>query len=110
MPTPEWFWPKVDKSGPGGCWIWTGTRNHYGRGVIELSKTIAGEKHQKQAHRFAYEFARGPITGGLYCLHKCGNGHLACVNPDHLYLGTQVENGRDRVEHARLRKLQAVAA
>ena len=93
VPTPEWFYSLVDKNGPNGCWVWTGVRNHYGRGVIDTTKTH--HKRQLQAHRVAWEFLHGPITEGQHCLHRCGNGHMGCVNPEHLYLGTPADNMRD---------------
>lgn len=52
------------------------------------------------AHRVAYMLARGPILEGLFVLHSCDNP--ACVNPDHLRVGTQVENMRDRVQRNRV--------
>lgn len=52
----------------------------------------------KLAHRVSFELFRGPI-GKLKVLHKCDTP--ACVNPQHLYLGTQLQNVKDRVERGR---------
>lgn len=69
-----------------GCWIWTGTLNPYGYGVI-----VVGKKN-KQAHRLMFELARGPIPDGLVIDHLCRN--RCCVNPQHLEPVSAAENTR----------------
>jgi hypothetical protein len=88
----ELFWPKVDKSGD--CWIWTAYRTKQGYGRLKV-KTV----HQKLAHRLAWEFAKGPVPDGLFVLHRCDNP--PCVNPDHLFLGTLIDNNLDRARKGR---------
>ena len=99
--TPEVrFWAKVDKNAPKGCWVWTAStfvgRNGYGK--FNAGTTAATAK-TVYAHRFSYELVNGPISEGLDVLHACDNP--PCVNPDHLRLGTPVDNAADMVRRKR---------
>lgn len=85
------FWAKVDKSGD--CWEWTGARHPQGYGLI---KTMTG---MSRAHRVSVELNAGPIPDGLMVRHKCDNP--GCVNPDHLVVGTALDNVQDRVARGR---------
>lgn len=93
MRDPMAFWRKAVED-EHGCWIWAGCINSDGYG------SICRKGQRKKAHRHAWELARGPIPDGLWVLHRCDVP--ACVNPDHLYLGTVVENLRDAIERGRL--------
>lgn len=86
------FWDKVDKI-PGGCWLWTASTRHKGYGAFVYrrdGKTVNG-----RAHRYSYELHVGPIPDGLMVLHSCDTP--ACVNPSHLFLGTNTDNVRDMI-------------
>lgn len=71
-----------------GCHVWTGLRDKYGYGVV----TIDGV--QRRAHRVSYQLNVGSVAKGLHVMHRCDNP--ACVNPDHLRVGTALDNARDR--------------
>ena len=71
----------------GECWEWTGCRKNrrYGSMTVD-NKTVA-------AHRVAYKLFKGDIPTGINVLHRCDN--TWCCNPEHLFLGSQLDNVRD---------------
>lgn len=85
------FWSRVDKtSDPNGCWF-RGPRTRYSQ--------FGPEYNRMYSHRFAYTITHGPIPEGLFVCHTCDN--RGCVNPDHLWLGTNKDNMRDMVNKGR---------
>lgn len=84
------FWSYVDKSGD--CWEWTGGVDRYGR--------FWTGSHSALAHRVSWELANGPVPDGLCVLHSCDNP--VCVNPDHLFVGTNADNTQDALQKGRL--------
>jgi hypothetical protein len=80
------FWAKVDRAGD--CWIWTAGRTADGYGMFKF-----GGKVQK-AHRVSWIFAHGEIPDGSLVLHRCDVP--GCVQPAHLFLGTDKTNAVDR--------------
>lgn len=78
------------------CWEWRGTRNAHGYGVAHYKcRTIA-------AHRAAYECWVGPLVKGMQINHKCDNP--LCINPSHLYQGTQKQNVADMITRNRINR------
>lgn len=98
QPLAERFWKHVDKSGD--CWVWTGSRQDYGHGILTLHRG-----HTMQAHRVAWMLHHGVrVPDGKHILHKCDNP--PCVNPSHLYCGTHDDNMRDKAVRGRASSLR----
>jgi hypothetical protein len=91
------FWSKVDKtSSPQCCWLWLAATlgGKYGRVCINGCYLYT--------HRVAWELLVGPIPTDKWVLHKCpGGSNPRCCNPDHLYLGTPLQNSADMISEGR---------
>lgn len=93
------FWSKVDKSGPvpahrpelGPCWVWRGKLNDAGYGIFTVGK------RGYRSHRISWALLHGQPE--LHVLHKCDNP--PCLNPEHLFAGTQQQNVADMWSKAR---------
>lgn len=88
------FWLQVDRWS-GDCWTWQAAQSDTGYGIFWK----AAEKRLVGAHRYSYELHHGPIGDGLFVCHRCDNP--SCVRPDHLFLGTALDNSRDMYEKGR---------
>lgn len=78
----------------GDCWLWNKAIADTGYGILNFNgKTIA-------AHRLSYKLHKGEIPKGLFVMHSCDV--RACINPDHLRLGTNADNVADMVSKGRI--------
>lgn len=91
IPTIESMLANTQRNGE--CLEWTRAKQSRGYGVL-------WDKKQKLAHRVMFELVNGPIPEGMELLHSCDNP--SCINPEHLRIGTHVENMADRDAKKRL--------
>lgn len=90
------YFARIDRSDASGCWLWTGGRSSQGYGALKDDRNI-----QVGAHRFGWELYFGPIPDALMVCHSCDNP--PCQNPAHWFLGTALDNMRDKITKGRAR-------
>ena len=90
-PLEAYFWRHVSKTD--SCWLWIGGKQGQGYGLISRRDT------RLLAHRFSWELHHGSIAEDMVVCHRCDNP--ICVNPAHLFLGTQKDNVRDMMRKDR---------
>lgn len=90
-PIEERFWRHVHKTE--GCWRWTGAISTMGYGVVNLGGRA------RHAHRVSWMLRHGDMPTA-FVLHRCDNP--SCVNPAHLFLGTQYDNMLDAARKGRI--------
>lgn len=78
------------------CWTWVGAVSSNGYGHININGKLIS------AHRLSWELFHNEKPGKKFVLHKCDNP--LCVNPDHLFLGTNSDNQRDCIAKGRRAK------
>lgn len=87
------FWGRTIPEPNTGCWLWMGKVDHQQYGVHGWGP------RRIRAHRAAYALAFGPFAKALLICHKCDVP--SCVNPGHLFLGTNADNIADMVRKGR---------
>jgi len=78
-----------------GCWLWLGCVDGSGYGMIRV------DGKTERTHRLSFSLSNNGIPEGLHVLHHCDV--RSCINPDHLYAGTNSDNIADKVRRGRVK-------
>jgi len=93
----ERFFEKIERIPEAGCWIWMGALLSGGYGAFKM----VNPTRQARAHVCSWELHNGAVPNGVCVLHQCDVP--ACVNPAHLFLGTNQDNSDDKFSKNRQR-------
>lgn len=93
---------KIDRKNFNDCWYWSGKRNANGYGVMGIGSRTDKTRKMALAHRVSFELFKGEIPDGHFVCHTCDKP--SCVNPDHLFSGTQFDNMQDCAQKGRTKK------
>lgn len=83
-----------------GCWLFTGYNDELGYGIIAYKGSA------NKAHRISWLVHNGNIPQGKNVLHKCDVRN--CINPEHLFIGTQADNVNDMIAKGRKHTMKGV--
>lgn len=88
VPLMDKFWPRFTRGD--GCWLWAAGKTRAGYGFLAYRGQMI------YAHRLSWEVHRGPIPPNTEVCHNCpGGDNPGCVNPEHLFLGSHIDNMAD---------------
>jgi len=92
------FWDKVNIKEKNECWEWNGSYFNTGYGCVKF------ESKSQTVHRVSWKLTNGEIPKDMLILHKCDN--IKCCNPNHLFLGTALDNVTDMINKGRFKGRQ----